>query len=116
MEGARLRKPLLQEKYSESQPRISPDGKWMAYVSDESGNSEVYVRQFPEVNKGKVQVSTSGGYSPLWSPDARDLYYRSGDAVMMLPVESGPAFKPGKATILFQGTYSGGSASSQAFL
>jgi len=116
MEGARLRKPLFQEKYSESQPQISPDGKWIAYVSDESGASEVYVRPFPEVNKGKAQVSTSGGGSPLWSPDARELYYRSGDAVMMVPVESGPAFKPGKAAVLFQGTYSGGRAVSQVSL
>ena len=116
MEGARLRKPLLQEKYSESQPQISPDGRWIAYVSDESGASEVYVRPFPEVNKGKAQVSTSGGDSPLWSPDARELYYRSGDAVMMVPVESGPAFKPGKATVLFQGTYSGTGVVSQVSL
>ena len=76
MEGDRKWKPLLQEKYHETQPQISPDGRWMAYVSDESGKSEVYVRPFPDVDKGKWQVSTSGGDSPLWSPDGRELFYR----------------------------------------
>ena len=58
MEGDRARKPLLQhEKYSEAEPQISPDGRWMAYRSNESGKYEVYVRPFPEVNKGRWQVS-----------------------------------------------------------
>ena len=80
--------------------------RWMAYASNESGKYEVYVRPFPEVNKGKWQVSTSGGNSPLWSPDGRELFYRSGDAVMAVPVETEPTFKPGKPTVLFRGTYS----------
>ena len=61
MEGDRKWKPLLQEKYTELQPQISPDGRWMAYISNESGRDEVYVRPFPEVDKGQWQVSTSGG-------------------------------------------------------
>ena len=59
MEGDHARKPLLQEKYTEKSPQISPDGRWMAYTSNESGKNEVYVRPFPEVNKGKWQVSTA---------------------------------------------------------
>ena len=106
MEGDHARKPLLQEKYSETEPQISPDGRWMAYASNESGKSEVYVRPFPDVNKGKWQVSTSGGNSPLWSPDGRELFYRSGDAAMAVRVETEPTFKPGKPTVLFRGTYS----------
>ena len=68
---------------------------------DESGKSEVYVRPFPDVNKGKWQVSTSGGNSPLWSPDGRELFYRSGDAAMAVPVETEPTFKAWKANSSF---------------
>jgi len=101
MEGDHARKPLLQEKHMEKDPLISPDGRWMAYASNESGKYEVYVCSFPEVNKGKWQVSTSGGNTPLWSPDGKELYYRVGDAAMAVPVETDPTFKHGKPTVLF---------------
>ncbi len=104
MEGDHVRRPLLQEKYFEKDPQISPDGRWMAYASNESGKYEVYVRPFPEVNKGKWQVSTNGGNTPLWSPAGRELYYHVGDAAMAVPVETEPTFKPGKPTALFRGT------------
>jgi len=105
MKDNRERKPLLSQKYDEFQPKISPDGKWMAYVSNESGRREIYVRPFPDMSKGKWQVSTSGGDTPLWSPDGRDLFYRSGNAVMGVSVETEPAFKAGKPEILFRGAY-----------
>jgi serine/threonine protein kinase len=105
MEGDRKWRPLLQAKYNEAQPQISPDGRWMAYTSDESGQYEVYVRPFPEVEKGKWQVSTSGGDSPLWSRDGRELLYRSGDAVMAVSVKTEPAFSLETPKILFRGTY-----------
>jgi serine/threonine protein kinase len=105
MEGNHTRKPLLQEKYGECQPKISPDGRWMAYASDESGHGEIYVRPFPEVDKGRWQVSTSGGDSPLWSPDGREIFYRKDDAIIAVSVETEPTFKPGKAEILFRGPY-----------
>jgi dipeptidyl aminopeptidase/acylaminoacyl peptidase len=99
-------RPLLQEKHNETAPRISPDGQWLAYASDESGRLEVYVRPFPDVDSGgKWQVSTSGGDSPLWSPTGHELFYRNGDAVMVVPVETDQLFIPGKPKILFQGTY-----------
>ncbi len=93
MEGDHKWKPLLQEKYVELQPEISPDGRWMAYTSDESGKYEIYVRPFPEVNKGRWQVSTSGGDTPLWSPNGRELFYRNGDSVVAVAVEAGQTFK-----------------------
>jgi eukaryotic-like serine/threonine-protein kinase len=105
MEGEHRWKPLLQETHTELQPKISPDGQWMAYMSNESGKNEVYVRPFPEVNKGRWQVSTSGGNSPLWSPDGRELFYLSGNAVMAVSVETTPTFKCGKPASLFQGMY-----------
>jgi Tol biopolymer transport system component len=105
MEGDREIKELLQEEHFENQPQISPDGRYVAYASDESGKGEIYVRSFPDVNEGKWQVSSSGGGSPLWSPDGRELFYRSGDSTMVVEVETGPAFKRGNPEILFQGTY-----------
>jgi Tol biopolymer transport system component len=98
-------KPLLKEAQQEAVPEISPDGRWMAYQSNESGQSEVYVRPFPDVNKGKSQVSATGGWDPLWSPDTRELFYRNGDAVMAVKVETDPVFEPGKPEVLFQGKY-----------
>jgi Tol biopolymer transport system component len=65
MEGDHAWKTLLQESYSENQPKVSPDGRWIAYTSDESRRNEIYVRSFPDVNKGRWQVSTNGGDSPL---------------------------------------------------
>jgi len=106
MEGNHLRKPLLQEKHVEHDPRISPDGRWLAYASNESGKVEVYVRPFPEVNKNRWQVSTSGGNNPLWSLDGRELFYHTRDAAMAVPVETAPTFNPGKPTVLFRGTHS----------
>ena len=105
MEGDHKWKPLVQEKHTNGQPQISADGRWMAYMSTESGKPEIYVRPFPDVNKGKWQVSTSGGDSPLWSPNGRELFYRSGDSVVAVSVQTEPTFKPGKPETLFRGTY-----------
>jgi len=102
MEEGHVRKPLLQKKYQEKDPRISPDGRWMAYASNELGKYEVYVCPFPDVNNGKWQVSTSGGNTPLWSPDGRELYYHVADAAMAVPVETRQSFKAGRPTVLFQ--------------
>jgi Tol biopolymer transport system component len=107
MEGGFKWKSLLaNEKYRQTVPQVSPDGRWMAYYSSESGQGEVFVRPFPEINKGRWQVSVAGGTGPLWSPDGRKLFYRNDDAVMTVAVETEPAFKPGKPEILFRGTYS----------
>jgi len=105
MEGGRKWRPLLEQKHNEGQPKISPDGRWMAYTSDESGQDEVYVRPFPEVDKGRRQVSINGGNNPLWSPDGRELFYRMGDSVMGTGVQTEPTFEPGKPIVLFQGKY-----------
>jgi eukaryotic-like serine/threonine-protein kinase len=105
MEGDHVRKPLLQEKYEEKDPQISHDGRWMAYASNESGKYEVYVRPFPDVNTSRCPVSTSGGNTPLWSLNDRELFYCVGDAVMAVPVETEPTFKAGKPTVLFRRTH-----------
>ncbi len=106
MNGDRKWEPLLQENYGEVQPQISPDGQWMAYTSDESGQSEIYVRPFPELDKGRYQISPGGGNSPLWSPSGRELFYRNSDAAMAVPVSTNPNFSAGTPKVLFRGTYS----------
>jgi serine/threonine-protein kinase len=105
MEGDRRFKSLLKEKYNQAQPQISPDARWMVYTSDESGQNQIYVRPFPEVNSGRSQVSTGGGDSPLWSRDGREIFYRNGDAVMAVSVKTAPTISIETPKILFRGTY-----------
>jgi Tol biopolymer transport system component len=112
MEADHKRKELLQSEYEEAQPMISPDGRWMAYASNEatgvSLKTDIYVRPFPEVSKGKWQVSTSGGSCPLWSPDGRELFYLSADnSVMAVAVETKPTISFGTPKMLFKSTYLG---------
>ncbi len=107
LEGNRERKALLDEEYDVFQPKVSPDGRYIAYASSESGIAEIYVRTFPDVNKGKWQVSTSGGDSPLWSPDGRELFYLNGGSAMVVSVESAPTFTVGVPKLLFRGKYIG---------
>ena len=69
--------PLLNEAFNESAPALSPNGRWLAYVSDESGRPEVYVRSFPNVAATRQQVSTTGGVEPRWAHSGRELFYKS---------------------------------------
>ena len=108
IQGDRERIPLLNQEHFETEPCVSPDGRWMAYQSDESGRIEIYVRTFPDMNNGRWQVSTNGGNSPLWSPNGQELYYRSGDTTMAVAVETEPTFIPENPEVLFRGTYSSG--------
>jgi serine/threonine protein kinase len=106
MEGDHTLKLLLHdEKYDVIQPKISPDGKWVAYSSTESGHYEVYVRSFPDVERAKAQVSMSGGNSPLWSPNGRELFFLSNDnSVMAAAVQTVPTFKLETPKTLFKST------------
>jgi serine/threonine-protein kinase len=76
-------RPLIASPYDEMAMRFSPDGRWLAYQSDETGRLEVFVRPFPNVNDAKVQVSSDGGTGPLWSRDGREFYYLRQDEMMM---------------------------------
>ena len=105
LEGDKKYSLLLKEPYAEAQPHISRDGRWMAYASMESGQSQIYVRPFPELNKGRWQLSPNGGESPLWSPNGMELFYRNGDEVMVVPVKTEPVFSHEAAKVLFRGTY-----------
>jgi serine/threonine protein kinase len=105
MEGDRKWEPLVQGNYNCAQPKISPDGQWLAYTSDESGRNEIYVRPYSEVDSGKWQVSNDGGDSVLWSPDGQELYYRSGTEAMAVPVKTNPVFMMENPRVLFEGNY-----------
>jgi hypothetical protein len=75
--------PYLQTESNESQARFSPDSRWIAYTSDESVKSEVYVRPFPATSGGKWMVSKGGGNQPLWRRDGKELFYISADSKLM---------------------------------
>jgi Tol biopolymer transport system component len=95
--------PLLADpSTSESMPALSPDGRWLAYVSNESSRQEVYVRPFPDVQSGKWQVSRNGGGEPLWAHSGRELLYRDGAGQMMsVAVNRGTSFELGEQRALF---------------
>ena len=75
-------RPFLKTAFNEDTPRFSPDSKWVAYASDESGRNEIYVTRFPKGN-GKRQLSTMGGTLPRWSGDGREVFYESADGQIM---------------------------------
>jgi len=85
-------KPWLITDFLERAPVFSPDGKWIAFTSNESGRDEVYVRPFPGPG-GRIPVSTDGGTEPAWAPDGNRLYFRSGDQVLGVSVETGVVFR-----------------------
>jgi serine/threonine protein kinase/Tol biopolymer transport system component len=98
----RLAKPLLQGKWTVRNAQFSPDGRWMAYASNETGNWEIYVSPFPGVN-GKWQVSSGGGQEPRWRQDGKELFYVSAEGKMMaVTVTTGASFKAGSPVALFQ--------------
>ena len=92
-----------------SNGQFSPDGRWVAFQSDESGRSEVYVRPFPGPG-GQWQVSTNGGLMPRWRRDGRELYYVAGDEKLMaVPAQtSGTKFEAGAPVPIFQTQIVGG--------
>lgn len=105
---------LLQTEASEVSPAVSPNGAWLAYASDQSGQVEVYVERFPELGD-RQQVSTGGGGEPLWSPDGRELFYRVGDAMMAVAIDGDDALSVGDTEVLFEGTYVGGIEGSRRY-
>jgi hypothetical protein len=94
--------PLLTTSAREMSPAVSPDGRWLAYVSDESGQPEVYVRPFPEVATARWQVSASGGTVPVWAHSGRELFFLNGrQELTSLTLTPGPSFAVGQPRVLF---------------
>jgi WD40 repeat protein len=92
---------FINTSFREFHPMISPDGQWLAYVSDETGRLEVYVQPFPD-GGSKWLVSIGGGTEPLWAPSGEELFYRNGDQVMMVAIGPGPDFVAGSPELLFE--------------
>ncbi len=98
----RAAKPLLQAKWTVRNAQFSPDGRWMAYASNETGTTEIFVSPFPSAN-GKWQVSSAGGQEPRWRKDGKELFYVSPDGRMMtVEVTTDAGFKAGSPVALFQ--------------
>jgi serine/threonine-protein kinase len=109
LDGTLKADPLVESAFSDQNGIVSPDGKWLAYDSNPSGKSEVFVRPYPNVAGGQWQVSKSGGRGPLWSPNGRELFYVD-DANKLLvapvlpPAPSG-AFNFGPVTTALESPY-----------
>jgi Tol biopolymer transport system component/predicted Ser/Thr protein kinase len=102
--GDRKAQPFLRTRFDETSPRFSPDGRWLAYISNESGRYEIYVQPYPGPG-GKWQISTEGGSEPAWNPNGRELFYRSGDKMMAVEIATQPSFSAGTPRMLFEGRY-----------
>ncbi len=101
LDGTRQVEPLLQTPFDERNAAISPDGHWMAYESNESGQSEVYVRPFPNVADARHQISNGGGRAPVWAAHGHELFFVNRSSIMSAVVQLTPVFSAGDPTILF---------------
>ena len=101
--GDRKPQPFLRTQFNESAPQFSPDGRWLAYLSDESGRNEIYVQPYPGPG-GKYQISTEGGTEPVWGRNG-EIFYRSGNKMVAVDTTTQPTFSAGRPKVLFEGTY-----------
>ena len=104
LEGDRKPTLLLKPSFNVYASRLSPEGHWIAYASDESGRSEIYVQAFPGLG-GKWQISTDGGGHAVWARDGRELFYRNGDKMMVVEVTTQPNFAHGSPKALLEGQF-----------
>jgi Tol biopolymer transport system component len=95
---------VLANAFNNGAPSLSPDGRWLAYTSDESGRTEVYVRSYPGQG-GRWQVSLEGGSEPIWSPKGGEIFYRNNDDMMVATVRVGAAVEITGRSRLFTGSY-----------
>jgi len=107
---ASIATPLVQTAANEQNGTVSPDGRWLAYESNESGQSEIYVRPFPNVDSGRWLVSNGGGTRPHWTRGGRELVYLTSApngtvTVSALSIDAGTTFAPGTPSTLFTGAY-----------
>jgi eukaryotic-like serine/threonine-protein kinase len=108
-----LRQPevFLRTPFDEDLPLFSPDGRWIAYRSNESGRREVYVVRFPGATV-KRQISIDGGDQPLWAPDGKQLFYTNGNRIMSVDLNSETGLHPAKPRLLFERALSSSSTES----
>jgi Tol biopolymer transport system component len=106
-DSAPAARTILPAAFDESAPALSPDGHWLAYQSDQTGQMEVYVRSYPEPG-ARVSVSLQGGSEPVWAHNGRELFYRSGDSLLVASVTLSPAFAVTARRLLFTGSFLNG--------
>jgi serine/threonine-protein kinase len=111
LDGDHQAEEVAKEKAPEGSPKFSPDGRWLAYCSNESGKPQVYVQAFPGPGP-KIQISVDGGTDPVWGRRSGELYYRNGDSMLAVPVSTAPNFKAGRSQELWKGHFSHGMSSS----
>ncbi len=99
---------LLPGSFGEAAPALSPDGRWLAYQSDETGRPEVYVRPYPGLG-ARVSISLQGGAEPAWAPSGRELFYRTGDSLVAVTLDAGAAIAVTARRTLFAGSFMSGS-------
>jgi serine/threonine-protein kinase len=98
--------PFLNTEFDETGAMFSPDGHWLAYMSNETGRDEVYVQAFSVTDLGGTkQISIGGGTEPVWAPDGRELFYRNGDRMMAVAIETEPELSVGTPRLLFEGRF-----------
>ena len=97
--------PLIRTAFNEENAEVSPDGRWLAYQSNESGQDEIYVRPFPEVSAGLWQVSSAGGTRPLWARNGQELFYLASDGLTGVTVAARTSFNTGRPTRLIERRY-----------
>jgi hypothetical protein len=95
---------FLRTRAADGAPQLSPDGRWMAYASEESGRREIYVQAYPGPG-GRWQISSDGGNEPVWGASGKELFYRSGDRMMDVDISTEREFFAGKPRQLFEGSY-----------
>jgi len=101
-DGKPIHQFLPVERFEEMDLALSPDGRWLAYTSDESGRFEIYVRPFPDSKSARWQVSTNGGAEPRWSHSGRELLFAAADGTLQsVEVVPGPVFTTGRRSPLF---------------
>jgi len=101
VDGDRAARPFLATPFNEGLLTFSPDGRWVAFVSDEAGDGDVYVQPYPGPG-GKTQVSRGGGWAPRWSFDSRELFYLAQDSLAVVSVESGASGRFSAPKTLFR--------------
>jgi len=104
LEGEREPQTVLATQYDERNATFSPNGRWLAFTSDRSDQIEVYVKPYPGQG-GIVQISTDGGLEPVWARSGKELFYRTGDQMMVVSVQADTTFKAEKPRLLFEGSY-----------
>ena len=105
LDGDQVTETLLSTEFNEENAAISPDGVWVAFESNESGQYEVYVRPFPDVESGRWQVSTAGGRYPVWAPDGGEVFFLQGTQLMAVPVQTDASFTSQTPEVLFEAPY-----------